>query len=229
MDFDLLSVFELGLLASSTMHEGLPSWWPTAAIFLILVAQSTSYASGHDDPFYFIVVKAFALRLALVAATLLHEMGHLVAAAATGDQPIRALFSYRNILGNVDFWAWMYALVPFCPWPMAAAFPHVELPVQPSSRAEWLVRLAAPAASMILAAVYTPFAFNRDSSSLAAVFAIGAWTVALGGAASDLLSIAAQAGERRSVFRCGNFGMLVICAMDRCGRHFGVASNQPSK
>jgi hypothetical protein len=216
MDFDLLRVLQFGLLASSTIHGGLPSWWPTAAIFLLVAVQSTSYASDHGDIFSFrslpIIVKAFALRLALVAATLLHEWGHLVAAAATGDQPIHALFSYRNVLGNIYIGAWMYALVPFFPWPMAAAYPHVQLPVQPSNRAECLVRLVAPAASIILAATATIFAFHRDASSLAAVFASGAWMVALGGIASDLLG-----SSERSLFRCGNFGMLVICAMDRCG------------
>jgi hypothetical protein len=222
MDFEPLSVFELFLLASSTIHGGLPTWWPTTAIFLVLAVESTWYTSGNGDSIYFItlpiVKKAFALRLALVAATLLHELGHLVAAAATGNQPAHALFSYRNILGNIDIETWMYALFPFFPWPMAATCPHVELPARPSSRAECWVRLAAPATSIILATISTLVAFQHDSTHLAAVFAIGAWIVALGGIASDLLGAKARAGEG-SIFRCGNFGMLVICAMDRCSMH----------
>jgi hypothetical protein len=226
MDAKLYSIFELCVLASSTFHGAFPSWWPTTAIFfLVLTANSTFFP--NDNGIYGnsifmlslrIVEKAFALRIALVVATLFHEMGHLIAAAATGSQPICALFSNRNVLGNIDSRAWAYALIPFCPWPMTASYPHVELPVKPSSRVRFVVQLAAPTASIILALASTIFAFlHGSSSSLAGVSAIGAWMVALGGIASDLLNAAAASAGEGCIFRCGNFGMLVICAMDRCG------------
>jgi hypothetical protein len=227
MDFEI-SVFEFILLASSTMtiRGGLSSWWPSSwwpinAVFHAMIAQSTLYAyDDRDDSFYLLnldlLEKAFALRFALVVATLFHEMGHLIAAAAICNQHFRTLFTYQNMLGNIDSLAWIYALVPFFPWPKAAANPYVDLHVQLSSRAECIVRLAAPTASILLAIMCTWFAIHRDPSSQAAVLALGAWIIALGGIASDLLSPAPSSGKRGR-FRCGNFGMLVICAMDKYG------------
>ncbi len=220
MDFNFFTLFELCLLASSTTRGVFPAWWPTAVVFLISIVNSTLHASGKYDSVFFrtlpILVKALALRISIVLATLLHEMGHLIAAAATGTQLSRDLFSHRNIMGNIECRAWMHAIFPLFPWPMAASFPHVVLSVT-SSRAQIWVQLAAPAASVIHAAMCTIFAFHQDFHSLTIVSAIGAWMVALGGIASDLLNAAAASAGEGCIFRCGNFGMLVICAMNRCG------------
>jgi hypothetical protein len=52
----------------------------------------------------------------------------------------------------------------------------------------------------------------QPDANLASIVALGAWVVALGAIASDIVQPSDISDQ---IFRCGNFGMLVICAMDR--------------
>ena len=158
-----------------------------------------------------IALKAFAFRLSIVVATLIHELGHLLAAAVMSKHPLVTIFSTRNLLGNTKFCFWIQALVPVLPWPQTACVPHVILPFDFSSTARYVVSISAPVVSIFVAVVCTLVSSSGVVSEIGIPISVGTWMVALGGIASDILDVPGNPAR----FQCGNFGMLVVCAMDR--------------
>jgi hypothetical protein len=183
---------------------------PMTVSFMLYVKNSDSHPSGLNFVLAFLF-KAFVLRCSLVVATLLHEASHLIAAATTYNQPFKSVFSRKNLMGGVEFDVWLRALCPIVQWPNAACSAHVELPFSPSVDAHRWVRCAGPSASLILAVTCSVFAWLDGCPNNLITIATGTWMIAIGGIASDILTEA----ENIRIFRCGNFGMLVICMMDR--------------
>ncbi len=184
---------------------------PMTASFIIFIFDNYSHRSGFDLILVFLF-KAFVLRCSLVVATLLHETFHLTAAATTCHQPFKSVFSRKNLMGNVEFGIWLKALCPLVQWPYAASSAHVKLPFSPSTDSHAWIRLAGPSASLLLAVACSASAWLLGYTDVVATAAAGTWMIAIGGIASDVLTATTDTTK----FRCGNFGMLVICMMDRC-------------
>jgi hypothetical protein len=195
--------------------------FPLTASFIFHVKNSDSHDSGLDL-FLSFLIKAFVLRCSLIFGTLLHEASHLIAAVTECDQPFETLFSMRNLMGSVECGVWLKALCPIVQWPNAACTAHVKLPFQPSAAAHVRIRCAGPSASLILAVACSAVAWLIGSSSVLTTFAAGTWMIAIGGITSDILVAASDITK----FRCGNFGMLVICVMDRCAAYTFLLGSQ---
>ncbi len=183
---------------------------PMTASFVFHVKNSDPRDSGLNLLLSFFF-KAFVLRCSLIVATLLHEASHLTAAVTTCKKPFKSIFTTRNLIGCVECNVWLKALCPVVQWPDAACSAHVKLPFQPSTDAHSWIRFAGPSASILLAVACSSFAWFIGCSSIGLMVVAGTWMIAIGGIASDILSEAPDKTE----FRCGNFGMLVICVMDR--------------
>mmetsp|Transcript_74697 Transcript_74697/g.200059 ORF Transcript_74697/g.200059 Transcript_74697/m.200059 type:complete len:1216 (+) Transcript_74697:161-3808(+) len=210
---------ELLLLAlSTTAHDSrFAGWWQCILVFAIVllnaIADKDSAEGNIVEKFISALGKAFVLRFSIVASLLFHELAHLVAAASMKNELSQSLLSTRNFLGNVDVLSWVIALVPFFPWPASACNPFVELVREPSKDSYRFIRLAGPIASISLAAFAAISAILGPNSSTANLFALGSWMVAGGALASDVFSH----NIVDTKFYCGNFGMMVICALDRLG------------
>jgi hypothetical protein len=209
-----MSLFEISWLFASTIPEPAPIWLPSVAFAIswMGIAIMELFSSTHDDTvpmnFRTLWMKAFVLRISIVVSTLIHELGHLITAVFTSQLKFSEIFTVGNLKGNIGIDKWLMALIPFLPWPKEASSPHVILP-QIESHA--IVRLAAPLLSLLFAAICTSLTFCETFSEISGPFAIGTWMVALGGISSDMLSTSFE----NNIYCCGNFGMLVICAMDK--------------
>ena len=208
--------FELCWLLSSILPDPVPVWWPAVGFSITWICLTMiqvvhlEFDTSLPMDIWTLLLKAFVLRFSIMVSTLIHELGHLIAAAATDMDSHRTVFTFRNLVGNVDVRTWIIVLIPFLPWPKDAISPHVTMPLKPDPRSHDVIRLSAPIVSVILAAICTGYVSSQPYST-SWIFALGAWVVAIGGISSDLLKI----NLKETSFYCGNFGMLVICAMDR--------------
>ena len=112
-------------------------------------------------------------------------------------------------MGNSPWSFWLKALLPFSSWPQFV--PYVEIPFTQSLQNRYFISLAGPITSFLLAIACTNIALAFINFEFFKIIALAAWAITLGGIASDVFGYTSI----DETFRCGNFGMLVICAMDR--------------
>ena len=184
-------------------------WCPSLiACFLNIQQQEYVDSKCSSEVLFSFALKCFVLRCTLVLAILAHEVAHLIAAAVLGHDPLHSLFSARNVFGNADVEYLLKALCPFTAWPSLQPYVEISASVSSSSR-RWIMS-AGPVMSIIIACICTFSILGSRYSEMQTV-AVGTWLVALGGVASDILDVSSNSSR----FYCGNFGMLIICAMDR--------------
>jgi hypothetical protein len=182
--------------------------WAALASYFFRTLRTDCESCDSKNGFLWFVLNMLLLRTTLVIAILLHEFAHLIVAAFISDLSC-SVFTWKNLLGNSAGLQWMRALLPFSSWPQFV--PFIELHHAPSAKHSRWIFMAGPIMSILLAVVCTKFAVAFSSVQSLKTIAVGTWTIAIGCFASDVFT--QETVSKR--FQCGNFGMLVICAMDR--------------
>jgi hypothetical protein len=182
--------------------------WAALASYFFRTLRTDCESCDSKNGFFWFVLNMLLLRTTLVIAILLHEFAHLIVAAFISDLSC-SVFTWKNLLGNSAGLQWMRALLPFSSWPQFV--PFIELHHAPSAKHSRWIFMAGPIMSILLAVVCTKFAVAFSSVQSLKTIAVGTWTIAIGCFASDVFT--QETVSKR--FQCGNFGMLVICAMDR--------------
>jgi hypothetical protein len=204
---ELAGFLETSFLLISTIPGPCFAWAPIASLFLRLM-RGDVHSLYSENGLLWLVLNLFLLRATLVISILWHEFAHLLAALFTSEGQCD-IFSWKNLMGNSAGSLWLRALLPFSSWPRFV--PYIELGHVPSAKNSRLISMAGPTMSILLAIVCTKIAFVNSGVQSLKTIALGTLTIAIGCLASDVFSM--EAVSKR--FRCGNFGMLVICAMDR--------------
>mmetsp|Transcript_84638 Transcript_84638/g.137201 ORF Transcript_84638/g.137201 Transcript_84638/m.137201 type:complete len:1524 (+) Transcript_84638:3-4574(+) len=217
-------------LEAAACDPGAPRWLSLASFLLSSICCTTT--KEPSEAFVHNMTVMITLRAALVFSVFFHEYSHVLAAVLISGK--LCALDGNNLLCNVPLSAWFMALVPFSGWPRLASNPHVLVPAyaidppntKKSKLEETAIEYMGLFGSVVLCVVvtYGNMLYYQTPQHREPILActLAPWLVAAGAFATDFFKLHPDSGSMYStahesymLFRCGNFGMLLVSARNK--------------
>ena len=192
----MILVFDV-LLVLSTVYA-LPGRILITCFLFQLVAHE--WCSGFPISLSNAFGSAFALRLGLVAATLVHEWAHLLAGIC--NTTLDQVFTSANARGHVQLAVWLRCLNPCSPLPRAFQ-PHVKLPTKGPNCGDKQVASFAAMSGWIGSACFSLVLAVCARGAWGHWMSVGSWLCLAGATATDLVGW--RTGEHSQSDSCHYF------------------------